>query len=236
MSYCRVVRAIRRFCLDCQGGAAREVRVCTDLGCALRVWRMAGIRGGDPVMDAGDSPASAQGVAMPSCNDSLLSTPCPVTNAPSPEDAPCATGARPVSHALFPGASPAASPAASPDARPDVSPVGSLSQDALSRSLSPEGRPDAPAPERNGDRAVFPAGCVPPGSEGDVVPPLRAIRRFCLHCCGFRDAVRGCDARETCALWSYRFGVQPETYRRVRNRFSGPRTLALPGFSVARRT
>lgn len=223
MSYCRVVRAIRRFCLDCQGGAAREVRVCTDLGCALRVWRMAGIRGGDPVMDAGDPTSSAQGVAMPSCSDALFSTPCAVTNAPSPEDASCTTGARPL-------------PDASPDALHDALPGGPLPQDGPSRRASSEGGPDGPAPERNGDRSVFPADCVLPGNEGDVVPPLRAIRRFCIHCCGFRDAVRGCDARETCALWSYRFGVQPETYRRVRSRFSGPRSLALPGFSVARRT
>lgn len=62
-------------------------------------------------------------------------------------------------------------------------------------------------------------------------PPNRAIRKFCLICCGnLRSEVRGCAARETCALWSYRFGCTPETWRRVKNRRTNPQPLLLPGF------
>lgn len=60
--------------------------------------------------------------------------------------------------------------------------------------------------------------------------PVRAIRRYCVACCGGeRSEVRTCDARDRCALWSYRFGVLPETYRRVKARLTGPRALVLPG-------
>lgn len=163
MSYSRVVRAIRRFCLECQGGAAREVRRCPDLDCALRIWRMAGARGTE-------QPGQVEG---------CIGAGCPASVAP--------------------GAVAAAAAAA-------------VENGAAARE------------------AVVPPECVPPGNEGEVVPPLRAIRRFCLHCCGFRDAIRGCDARDACALWSYRFGVRPETYRRVKARFYGTRPLVLPGF------
>ncbi|MDE7242199.1 hypothetical protein [Desulfovibrio sp.] len=57
---------------------------------------------------------------------------------------------------------------------------------------------------------------------------LRAIRRQCLACAGSRWDVRACAAREDCALWSYRFGVRPRTYREVRRRFFAPRELDLP--------
>jgi hypothetical protein len=45
--------------------------------------------------------------------------------------------------------------------------------------------------------------------------PLRGIRRHCLACSGSRQDVRGCDAKDSCLLWSYRFGVLPSTFRRV---------------------
>ena len=57
---------------------------------------------------------------------------------------------------------------------------------------------------------------------------LRAIRRQCVACAGSRAEVRACAAREDCALWSYRFGVRPRTYREVRRRFFAPRELDLP--------
>lgn len=57
---------------------------------------------------------------------------------------------------------------------------------------------------------------------------LRAIRRQCLACAGKPCEVRVCAARETCALWSYRFGVRPRTYIEVRRRFFAPRELDLP--------
>ncbi|MBD5539345.1 MAG: hypothetical protein HDQ94_05050 [Desulfovibrio sp.] len=57
---------------------------------------------------------------------------------------------------------------------------------------------------------------------------LRAIRRQCLACAGSRGDVRACAAREDCALWSYRFGVRPRTYKEVRRRFFAPRELDLP--------
>lgn len=56
---------------------------------------------------------------------------------------------------------------------------------------------------------------------------LRAVRRHCLSCAASREDVRVCAAREQCGLWSYRFGVRPETYRSVRERFLRPKTLSL---------
>lgn len=55
---------------------------------------------------------------------------------------------------------------------------------------------------------------------------LRAVRRHCMSCAACRADVRTCAARE-CGLWSYRFGVYPETYRAVRQRFFRPKTLSL---------
>lgn len=58
----------------------------------------------------------------------------------------------------------------------------------------------------------------------------RVIRRFCLGCAGSRREVRACDARDHCALWSYRFGVSPATFKRViARRRQWRATLALPG-------
>lgn len=33
-------RAVRRFCLECQGESAAAVRRCADIGCALWPWRL----------------------------------------------------------------------------------------------------------------------------------------------------------------------------------------------------
>ncbi len=61
--------------------------------------------------------------------------------------------------------------------------------------------------------------------------PLRAVRRYCLVCCGGeRREVRSCAAKGGCALWSYRFGVSPCVYRRVKARFFAPRQFTLPGW------
>ncbi len=155
MSHVKTIRAIRRFCLDCQGGVAREVRLCPDRGCGLYAWRLAGIvaggsNGGGRHDHAGDGDADTDPVAGASTGSS---------------------GGNPL-----PGALP-----------------------LIAQTL-----PD----ER----------------------PVRAIRRYCIACCGGERAeVRTCDARDRCALWSYRFGVLPETYRKVKARLTGPRTLVLPG-------
>ena len=63
--------------------------------------------------------------------------------------------------------------------------------------------------------------------------PLRGIRRYCLSCAGNRQDVRACDAgrhgERPCALWSFRFGVQPGTFKRVLARRRQGRQLLLPG-------
>lgn len=58
-------------------------------------------------------------------------------------------------------------------------------------------------------------------------PVLRAVRRHCLCCATCKEDVRACAAREDCLLWSFRFGVLPETYRAVRQRFLRPKTISL---------
>ncbi|BFR47130.1 restriction endonuclease [Nitratidesulfovibrio sp. HK-II] len=154
MSHVKTIRAIRRFCLDCQGGVAREVRLCPDTGCGLYAWRLAGIVAGGVNAGKHDPTGDGDADANPAAGD-------PVD--PSAGDP-------------LPGALP-----------------------LIAQTL-----PD----ER----------------------PVRAIRRYCVACCGGeRSEVRTCDARDRCALWSYRFGVLPETYRRVKARLTGPRALVLPG-------
>jgi hypothetical protein len=65
---------------------------------------------------------------------------------------------------------------------------------------------------------------------------VQAIRCHCLTCSGGERAeVRRCAARETCALWSFRFGCSPETWRRVRARKRGAQPLLLPGISLGGR-
>ena len=71
-----------------------------------------------------------------------------------------------------------------------------------------------------------------PGADDDAAVTARAVRRAirrqCVACAGSRGEVRACAARGDCALWSYRFGVRPRTYREVRRRFFAPRELELP--------
>lgn len=40
MSRAAVMRALRRFCLECQGGSSDAVRHCEDTRCALWAWRI----------------------------------------------------------------------------------------------------------------------------------------------------------------------------------------------------
>ncbi len=124
MSRVAVMRAVRRFCLECQGGSSRAVRCCEDEACALWAWRV-------------------------------------------PDEA---------------------------------------------NRVTVEGTSADPSAGRRGAMAC---------------PALRAVRRHCLACAGGRGEVRACSAREGCALWSYRFGVTPDTYRTVRARIFGSRRLTL---------
>lgn len=155
MSHAKTIRAIRRFCLDCQGGVAREVRLCPDIGCDLYPWRLAGILAGG------------------------------------------GGGGRNVENGRH------------CDAAPAIARSGTVTEPLPGTlPLMAQALPD----ER----------------------PVRAIRRYCVTCCcGERAEVRTCDARDRCALWSYRFGVLPETYRRVRARLTGPRALVLPGLPAS---
>ena len=73
-----------------------------------------------------------------------------------------------------------------------------------------------------------------PGEDAPAQPetdrPVRRIRLFCLGCAGSRQDVRVCDAGQDCALWSFRFGVSPATFKRVVARRQRWRTeLTLPG-------
>jgi len=40
--------AIRRFCLECQGGSPKSVRICPDAACPLWTWRLAALPGEGP--------------------------------------------------------------------------------------------------------------------------------------------------------------------------------------------
>jgi hypothetical protein len=54
-----------------------------------------------------------------------------------------------------------------------------------------------------------------------ILPPLRAVRHFCLDCCCEQaEEVRLCPV-EGCALWRYRFGRYPEDHR-------GPKSVLKP--------
>ncbi len=152
MSYCRIVRAIRRFCLDCQGGAAREVRICTDLDCALRVWRMAGARVGELAMDASDARPPGHDALSASCGVAALPSPRDTMQATLPEDVP-QTPCTPTGPLQTGGTEDMAAGKAS------------------FRCASPVDGAASPSLDRNGDRAGFPAECVPPGNEGEAVLP-----------------------------------------------------------------
>ena len=50
-----ILRCMRRFCLECQGESAQQVRLCTDKNCALWPWRMGdkadAIEQGEPLLE-----------------------------------------------------------------------------------------------------------------------------------------------------------------------------------------
>lgn len=134
------LKAIRRFCMACQGGSSRQVAACEDADCALHLYR------------SGEMPEQPE---------------------------------------------------------------------------QPEFAEQADA-EKSGQAEVAEQA---PVAELTPCPPIRTVRRFCMACCAnLRAEVRACAAREDCALWSFRFGCTPETWRRVKNRRSSPRPLLLPGF------
>lgn len=80
-----------------------------------------------------------------------------------------------------------------------------------------------PVADQDMEEGAFPA----PTSKAARRMLLRAVRRHCMTCAASRGDVRDCAAREECSLWSYRFGVRPETYRAVRQRFLVPKILSL---------
>jgi len=73
-------------------------------------------------------------------------------------------------------------------------------------------------------------------------PPIRAIRRQCLHCCCCdRSMVRACPASpssrapfEPCPLWRFRLGCRPEIIER-RIRKARRTSLTLPGLGPTHR-
>lgn len=169
------LRALRRFCLDCQGEDRPSVMACRDEECFFYAWRwLAGeFEGGvmaAPEHGAPDLAAKA--------------------NELDPE------------------------PAAGPDNREKARLLPATGQD----------------PE-DGDGAVAQGSAV--RAEIPRFPtenPLRVMRRFCLDCGGNRAEVRHCDAKDSCPLWSYRFGVLPSTFKRVFARRRKTRSaLTLPG-------
>ena len=153
------LKAIRRFCMACQGGSSRQVAACEDTGCALHLYR------------------SGEQIERPA-----------------------------------PPAPPERAGQAGQIEQSDL--AGKAGQIEQSEQIEQEGQTE---------HAEL--------AEQAPCPPIRTVRRFCMACCAnLRAEVRACAAREDCALWSYRFGCTPETWRRVKNRRSSPRPLLLPGF------
>lgn len=155
-----ILKVIRRHCLQCQGGAAQEVRLCNDVNCALFAWRMAGTH------VIGEEQVSFAEV--------------PLRYTPSHGASSC----------------------------------------AQLEAITPLAGFDSALCTSHEDGTAI--CCAMPS-----VKPLRAIRRFCFQCCGNREQIRACDAKSLCALWSYRFGVQPQTYKRVKARLRGERMMTL---------
>ena len=146
------LKAIRRFCMACQGGSSRQVAACEDTGCALHLYRSG---------EVPEQPELAERAEL----------------------------------------------------------TGQIRQPELAEQAGAEKSGLA-------ERAELAAL-----AEQAPCPPIRTVRRFCMACCAnLRAEVRACAAREDCALWSFRFGCTPETWRRVKNRRSSPRPLLLPGF------
>jgi hypothetical protein len=51
--------------------------------------------------------------------------------------------------------------------------------------------------------------------EGPVLTPLKAMRVYCIDCCGgSRNEVKLCPSKD-CSLWPYRFGKNPYNTRVV---------------------
>lgn len=173
-------KAIRRFCLDCQGGHALSVRACADVVCILYP-----LRHGVGTEEAAQGGEERTPLAIP---PSL----CPqdgVVPTTEPSDKVSAETPRPL-HSLLPFA-----------CHPASAQAGALPSD------------QAAMPEQE-----------------EASRPARLIRLFCLTCAGNRQDVRVCDAKASCALWSFRFGVSPATFKRVVVRRQLWRSrLSLPG-------
>lgn len=157
----KAAQALRRFCLECQGGHVPSVSACADADCLLYPWRRYKV------------PAQKGGTGGDSCPAVPLPGPA------GPADAAGETGESGM----------AENPPASDGATVLLSPGGGT--------------------------------------------PVRAIRRFCLACAGSRGEVRECDAKASCPLWSFRFGVLPATFKRVIVRMKKKREeLTLPGLPL----
>lgn len=212
---------VRHFCLECQGNSAKAVRECADEACALwphRLPRAVALpetpeqeQGAELKYGAGNPPSALAGTAT--ADGSLLDT--------MPSD-----GLPPS------GAEPRDGTPSGPEPR-DGTPSGSEPRDGTPSGPEPrDGTPSGPelvdglplsGPEPKD--GLPPLG--PKAREAQRRVLLRAVRRHCLSCAASREDVRVCAAREQCGLWSYRFGVRPETYRSVRERFLRPKTLSL---------
>lgn len=60
--------------------------------------------------------------------------------------------------------------------------------------------------------------------------PARAVRRYCMNCCGgIRREVRACAAGASCSLWLFRHGITPEKRKQGMLRFFSWKQLCLPG-------
>ena len=162
-------KAIRRFCLDCQGGHVPSVRACADAACILY-----------PLRHGAGAEEALQGGG---------------------ERTPPPAGA------------------------PPRAPLREMISPGPPRSLLPFAC--HPASARAG--ALSGGQAATPEQEG-ASRPARLIRLFCLTCAGNRQDVRACDAKGSCALWSFRFGVSPATFKRVVIRRQLWRSrLSLPG-------
>ena len=146
------LKAIRRFCMACQGGSSRQVAACEDADCALHLYR------------SGEVPE-----------------------------------------------------------QPELAERAELTGQIRQSELAEQAGAEKSGLAERAELAEL--------AEQAPCPPIRTVRRFCMACCAnLRAEVRACAAREDCALWSFRFGCTPETWRRVKNRRSSPRPLLLPGF------
>ncbi len=164
MSKAKALRALRRFCLDCQGEDIEAVRNCPEISCPLWPFRVRSKK------KAQEPPLETEHLLL-------------------------AQEEQPAQSSLM-----------------NLMPAKQLSGEKTVRESST-------ASSRNLETENSAA-------QTDL-SALRAIRRQCLQCADNRRHVRACDARDTCAVWSYRFGVLPETYLRVKRRLSSNKLLYL---------